>query len=182
VRGLRSPRLWCFIMGVRQVEFQMLKCFLRILVGALAVHTASALQAQPVELALADVDGREHRLSEYRGQWVVVNYWATWCPPCIEEMPELVFFHDKYRGKGAMVIGVNYEDAPLEKVRAFLDDYLVSFPVWLASPDEPSPLGRIRGLPTTFIVSPEGEVVYTQHGKVTVALLEQLLAQQQKPR
>lgn len=162
-------------MSVRKVKFQLLKSFLlRGIVLFLLVSTG-AVQSQAAELALADLDGKEHKLSDYRGQWLVVNYWATWCHPCVEEMPELIFFHDKHQGSGVQVIGVNYENTPLPKVRAFIEEHLISFPVWLASPDEPSPLGRIRAIPTTFIVSPEGEVVHTEHGKVSFSLLEQLL-------
>ncbi|MDH5300650.1 MAG: TlpA family protein disulfide reductase [Gammaproteobacteria bacterium] len=130
--------------------------------------------AAPVSLELADMHGREHRLQDYRGQWVVVNYWATWCVPCRTELPELQAFYTKYRHRGVMVIGVNYEDTPQEKVQAFVKQHRLGFPVWLASPDEPSPLGEVRGLPTTFIVAPSGEVVARHQGKVTEAMLVKL--------
>ncbi len=151
---------------------QRVRCWWAMLWLALVV----AAPAGAAELVLPGLDGREHRLSDYRGKWVVVNYWATWCPPCVAEMPELVFFHDNHKDRGAMVLGVNYEDAPLDKVRAFVEEHMVSYPILLASPDEGSPLGRIRGLPTTFIVSPAGKVVHRHFGMVDTDYLEQLIA------
>lgn len=135
---------------------------------------AASVVAQPVELVLADLDNKDYRLSDYRGKWVVVNYWATWCPPCVEEMPELVFFHDKHKDKDAVVLGVNFEDAPDQQIRDFLEEHLVSYPILLAEPDAMSPLGRIPGLPTTFIVSPKGEVVHRIVGRTSLEKLEAL--------
>lgn len=127
------------------------------------------------DFTLRDLDGEAHRLSDFRGQWVVVNVWATWCPPCREEIPELIFFHDAHAGKDALVLGVNFEELKVDKVRSFLDEYLVSYPILLAEPGREGPLGPIKGLPTTYIVSPEGEVVHTRVGSVDRAYLESAL-------
>lgn len=134
------------------------------------------VQAQDNEFALSDLDGKTHKLSDYKGKWVIVNYWATWCPPCIEEMPELVFFHENHKDKNAVVLGVNMEDADDQVVRDFLDDHLISYPVVLSEPVRNGPLGRVPALPTTFLVSPEGEVVRRKVGRVTLAELEAWIA------
>lgn len=125
--------------------------------------------------SLADIDGKEHKLSNEKGKWVIINYWATWCPPCVEEIPELVFFHDKHRDKDAIVWGVNFEDVPEKKVRSFLDDYMVSYSILLAEPGKYSYFGPVSGLPTTYFVSPEGKMVHTKVGKVTVEYLENVM-------
>jgi len=124
---------------------------------------------------LADLKGKEHSLSDYEGQWVVVNYWATWCPPCVEEIPELISFHDSHKNKGAVVLGVNFEDLEPELVGQFLEEYMVSYPILLSEPERHTDLGRVDGLPTTFIISPKGDVVHKKTGKVDSNYLEKVI-------
>lgn len=135
--------------------------------------------ANTVELELSDVNGKNHKLSDYKGQWVVVNYWATWCPPCLEEIPELVSFQNKYQDKNVTVLGVNYEDASEQVIKAFISEYQINYPVLLAEPDTFSPLGKIMGLPVTFIISPDGKVVHKKTGSVDAEYLESHLVKHQ---
>ena len=125
-----------------------------------------------VEMRLNALDGTTAKLEDYRGNWVVVNYWATWCPPCIEEMPELQAFHDDNVGKGALVIGINIEYISKQKLRNFLDDLFITYPIFTSPPVEKSELGLIPGLPTTFLVTPDGEVVARQIGPITRDMIE----------
>ncbi|MBD3671171.1 MAG: TlpA family protein disulfide reductase [Gammaproteobacteria bacterium] len=136
--------------------------------------------AQAADFSLKGIDGQQYKLSDYRGKWVVVNYWATWCPPCLEEIPELVHFHDKHKDKTAVVLGVNYEDKPVEVLQGFAEDYLISYPVLLGEVGSDENVGPIPGLPTTYVVSPEGEVVARQVGPLTAKMLEDFLAEQAK--
>ena len=118
------------------------------------------------ELVLPDLDGREIRLSDYRGKWVLVNYWATWCPPCLEELSELEMFFTKHNDH-AVVLGVNMEDIGLDTLRRFVDEQFLSYPILRGSPLTPGVLGPVSGLPTSYLVSPGGEVVAQQMGPVT---------------
>jgi len=151
--------------------------FVRLFPFALCLFVASFVYANSTSFNLSDLNGKDHKLSDYKGKWVVVNYWATWCPPCIEEIPELSFFHDQNVDKDAVVLGVNFEDVSELKVKSFLEDYMVSYPVLLAEPDSYSDLGKITGLPTTFIVSPDGQVVHKKVGLVDAEYLEKTIAQ-----
>lgn len=130
--------------------------------------------ATPVDFVLPDLAGGEKRLSDYRGKWVVVNYWATWCPPCLEEMPELELFHNTYQ-ETAVVLGVNMETIDPESLKLFVSDQFLSYPILLDSPRPKTELGVIPGLPTTYLVSPEGDVVARQVGTVTREMLERFI-------
>ena len=130
---------------------------------------------QAVDMPLVAVDGSKHNLDQYRGKWLVVNYWATWCPPCIVEMPELQSFHDEHADNDAMVIGINAELISQNRLQTFLEDYFISYPVFMSKPGQQSELGLIPGLPTTFLVTPQGEVVARQVGPVTRDMIEQFI-------
>jgi thiol-disulfide isomerase/thioredoxin len=132
--------------------------------------------SKPFDVEFVDLSGKTLKLSDFRGQWVVVNLWATWCPPCVVEMPELVFFHDKYKGKGAMVLGVNFERNAVEKIENFAQELMINFPIVrfkdIDLNKNSTPFGPLRGLPSTYMVAPNGEVVAGRAGIVDVKLLE----------
>jgi thiol-disulfide isomerase/thioredoxin len=140
--------------------------------GLLALTATAAETERTIELSLKDLDGKQHTLAEYRGKWVVVNFWATSCPPCIKEMPELSDFHDRHKDRDAVVLGVNFEDIRLSWMRRFLDSVDVTYPIlpWGTSPA--TPFGLIIALPTTFIVSPSGTSVARYTGQITAADIE----------
>lgn len=152
---------------------------LKLFLALTSMLLISLVYANSLELDLSDTQGNDHKLSDYKGQWVVVNYWATWCPPCVEEISELVSFNDKHKSNNVVVLGVNYEDLALVKVKQFMKEHHINYPVLLAEPDAYSPLGKILGLPTTFIISPEGDVVHTKYGAIDAAYLEKTITQYQ---
>jgi len=131
--------------------------------------------AQAIDMPLVAVDGSKHNLNQYQGKWLVVNYWATWCPPCIVEMPELQSFHDEHVDKDAMVIGINSELISQDRLQTFLEDYFISYPIFVSKPAQQSELGLIPGLPTTFLVTPQGKVVARQVGPITQEMIEQFI-------
>lgn len=153
---------------------------MRLLVLVISVLYAVTTSAEPVDYSLPDVHGKEHSLADYRGKWVVVNYWATWCPPCQEEIPDLVEFHDRHKDDDAVVIGINFEDIGEEQLSAFVDSFLISYPILRSEPLAETPLGSIPGLPTTFIIAPDGSPVARQVGPVTGKQLDDYIARKKK--
>ena len=136
---------------------------------------ASTVRAEPVDFVLPDLDGKQRRLSEFRGKWVLVNYWATWCPPCLEELPALEVFHTEHQHRDAVVIGVNLEDIDLVRLRAFVDSQFISFPVLREKPGSRTVLGRVSALPTSYLIAPAGELVARQVGLVDGEMIERYI-------
>ncbi len=136
-------------------------------------------QRRVVTMVLTDLQGVEHSLADYRGKWVIVNYWATWCPPCLEEIPELVQFHNEHKGNNAVVWGVNREDIPLTELKRFVAKQRINYPLFQVPADSMSPLGPVLGIPTTYLVSPKGEVVARHVGLVSAQKLEEFLQSHQ---
>ena len=145
-----------------------------IIVWLLSVAPVMTAMAEgKIAFSLPDTQGKVHTLSQYAGKWVVVNYWATSCPPCIKEIPQLMAFHEKHKDRDAVVLGVNFEDISLPWLKDFMDSVSMSYPVLRSDPSQQvTPFGVVIGLPTTFIVSPAGELLAHQVGAVTAADLE----------
>ena len=130
-----------------------------------------------VELVLPDLQGRDRSLTEFRGKWVLVNFWATWCPPCIEEMPELNDFHQRHQARDAVVLGVNMEDLSLAELRRFVERWFISYPVLLAPVEGSTTLGKVSTLPTSILISPEGKVVSRRVGTISAHWIERMMEQ-----
>jgi thiol-disulfide isomerase/thioredoxin len=115
-------------------------------------------------------------MADFRGQPLVLNFWATWCPPCVEEMPLLDTFHQQHQAQGWQVLGLAVDQAPA--VQKFLTRLPVRFPIGMAGlpgVELSRALGNATGgLPFTVVFSPEGEVAHRQIGKLTAADLVRL--------
>ena len=156
-----------------------------LLAFVLVLLVPGITSAEPVDFTLPDLEGKERRLSEFRGKWVLVNYWATWCPPCLEELPELEVFHNKHKDENAVVVGVNMEEIGLTRLREFVEEQFISFPILRGTPAARTELGAVPGLPTSYLVSPVGEVVARQTGVVDGRMIEDFIqryTQQQATR
>ena len=148
----------------------------------LSIAASSAIATDAV--LLAGTDGKQHAFSEYigKGKWTVVNIWGTRCPPCREEIPDLVQFHDTHKNTDATVIGIaidfpSYDYAKKDEVLEFADDYMIDFPLLLSDGyvTQKLGLGRLEGLPTTYMYTPEGKLVGKQVGGITKVILEKYI-------
>lgn len=154
-----------------------LSCLLATLFAlsvALPAFAGSATAEKPT-LRIATLDGKTFDLAGHRGRWVVVNFWATWCAPCIKEMPDISAFVDAHKDVAA--IGIAWEDTERAEVDAFVKAHKVSYP--LAQGDIYNPLEDFeepRGLPLTFLIAPDGRVARKFTGPITGADLEKAMA------
>ena len=131
--------------------------------------------AEVPALALTTVEGKPWALADHRGRWVVVNFWATWCAPCLKEMPELSAL-DAMR-EHIDVVGLAFEDTTPEDMRAFLKKHPVVYPIALVDVyDPPKDFATPRGLPTTYLIAPDGKVARHFLGPVTAHDIEAAIA------
>lgn len=137
--------------------------------------------AEQPALRIATLDGKTFDLVEQRGKWVIVNFWATWCGPCIKEMPELSAL-DAMR-EHIVVIGLAYEDNTPEAMAAFMKQHPVVYPVALVDVyDPPKDFETPRGLPMTYIIAPDGKVAKKYTGPVTARMIEDDIAKAGGPK
>lgn len=122
-------------------------------------------------LRLPTIDGKVFDLAGHRGKWVIVNFWATWCGPCLKEMPELSAL-DAMR-EHIVVVGLAYEETTAEEMRAFMKTHPVVYPIALVDVyDPPSDFETPRGLPMTYLIAPDGKVARKYTGPVTARMIE----------
>ncbi len=114
-------------------------------------------------LALPDLNGRVHRLEDYRGQVVLVNFWATWCPPCRAEMPSMQRLQDKLAGRPFTILAVDMGETEAE-VRDFLKEVPVRFPILMDKDGAALRAWKVRAFPTSFVVDAEGRIRYSLFG------------------
>ena len=144
------------------------------LVLAFASGAHATMPERPA-LKVTTLDGKPYDLASQRGKWVIVNFWATWCVPCIKEMPDISRFAAAHKDK-VSAIGLAYEDSEKADIQAFLVKHPVSYPVAQVTLDKPlADFDEPRGLPTTWLISPDGKVAKRFVGPVTEASLGQAI-------
>jgi len=145
----------------------------RVLFGFLLSIMFMTANAMAVDMELTDIFGKKYQLEDYRGKWLVLNYWATWCPPCREEIPMLVDYDNQH--KNVQVMGINYEPGiEVTELQEFVDNYFVSYPNIMANRKIINVFGIPKGLPMTVFVDPEGKIVKHYTGLLNESLLNRI--------
>ena len=153
-----------------------MKNWLRGLFSALLLGCCALAHA--IDYTLPDLDGRMQSLDQYRGKWVIVNYWATWCGTCRKELPDLASLHKNHRDQEIVVVGINFEEIGLHELKKFVAEQQIPYPVLRSAPVRKTPLGPVPALPTTYIIDPTGKTVAGEIGLVTQKNLEDYIAAQ----
>ncbi|HEX8139466.1 MAG TPA: TlpA disulfide reductase family protein [Pyrinomonadaceae bacterium] len=138
---------------------------------------AAGQNSEAPALALKDLRGRTIRVSDYKGKVVLLNFWATWCPPCRAEMPDLVKWQRQYRSQGLQVIGITYPPSELKAVRQFIRSIGVNYPVLLGSEETKLLFDPGKTLPFTVVIDREGKI----RDKIEGIVLPEEFEQKVKP-
>jgi len=147
--------------------------FRRLCHGAIGLLLAMQMSfVGAVDFEFHDLDGNAQSLEKYRGQWVLVNYWATWCVSCLDEIPELNRFHHQ---QGSSVLGINVEALDSDSLRFFSREQSIEYPLLITPPGGQTVFGNVSVLPTSYLVSPAGDVVAKHVGKITETMLEEFI-------
>ena len=164
---------------MRRILFIIMPTLLLLEGGLSACVEVAAVTAEPtptpakvIDFTVKDLDGREVQLSSLRGQVVLVNFWATWCSPCKEEMPVLQAFYQAHQAENFLLLGVNVSDDAEDAAR-YMAENGFTFPVWSDPPGNTLMDLGLRGLPASILVDADGNLQWFWLGPVTEEILEE---------
>jgi thiol-disulfide isomerase/thioredoxin len=152
-----------------------------LLLCCLPLACTSNENTADADISLVDLNGKVQSLKAYHGQWLLINYWATWCPPCLREIPHLVDAVQLL--DNIQVFGMNTEKISKESLQQFVNGQMISYPVIMlgAYQDRAQQQAFLqkypipRGLPTSYLINPEGRLVQRYEGSITLNQIEALI-------
>ncbi len=134
-------------------------------------NKSSATKVAP-EWRLKDLEGKSVKLSDFKGKVVILNFWATWCPPCRQEIPDFVALQKQYADKGLVIIGVSLDEGGAPVVKSFVKKMSIQYPVVMGDQETAAAYGGIEVVPTTFVIDKTGRIAAQHEGGADRATFE----------
>lgn len=154
------------------VKTTMVGVFLVFLMGYAFTSCADGGDCKPApDFQLTDLDGKNIKLSDYRGKVVLLNFWADWCPPCKRELPDLIALHRQYQDQGLAIIGIAIQSKEA-KLRKLIEEQGIAYPVVIGDDDINRRYGGIRAVPTTFVIDRQGNIIKQRLGATSKEVFE----------
>jgi peroxiredoxin len=138
------------------------------------VAQAADSKAAP-DWQLNDVEGKSVKLSDFKGKVVILDFWATWCPPCRAEIPGFVALQKKYADRGFTMIGVSLDQQGVSVVKPFMSKFAMNYPIVIGNQKVTDDYGGIRAIPTTFVIDQQGNIVTGFEGFTDQATFESVI-------
>ena len=128
--------------------------------------------ASAIKFKLTDINGKIHTQENYKGKILIVNYWATWCPPCLVEIPAFIKFREKYKDK-VEILGLNYQDISPESLNSFIESHFINYPIFPSIIENDfKQFDEVRAMPTTIIYGTDGGIIEKFLGELSFQDLE----------
>ena len=134
---------------------------------------AGSIGSKAPDFELTDLSGKKVRLSDFAGKVVILDFWATWCPPCRDEVPDFVRLQSKYGQQGLVVVGLSLDEEGATVVRPFAEKHDVNYPMLLANAETARQFGGVVGIPTTFVLDRKGRIVKKFIGRMELKTFEE---------
>ncbi len=152
-------------------------CAIVVMFATWKSHSTGVENKPAPDFTLQAIDGTTLRHSDYRGKVILLDFWATWCAPCAEEIPLFVKWQSKYGDRGLQVIGLSMDDSP-DPVRKFSREFKINYPIAIGTQDVASRYGGILGLPVNIVIGRDGKIKAKHLGLYNLSLLERELTSQ----
>jgi thiol-disulfide isomerase/thioredoxin len=152
----------------------MLMLVFRTLIAALSLFTFSCFTY--ADVLLKDNQGNNIPFSTLKGKWVFINYWASWCPGCLEEIPQFNRFFNSHKNDEIALFAVNFDGLSVAEQNSLIKRFHIQYPSLVQDPSDALHLGDIRGIPVTFVFNPQGKLVKTLYGGQTAKDLNRVMA------